>query len=234
VRKDLIIYAAAFLLSFLVINGIMFLILKGRIKQQIVAADSTSVAIDSLVVEEIPDVATLEKVDETIPDPVIEFRQLSKLKKELLEMRTGERVYTQTDIDSILQKAVHNVDELISNQERYINEINRLNRTIDEQQPLISEIQKKNSELEYTIAKLKQDHKDELEALKTIEAEEAITYLAGTYDTMDPKEVAKLLLPLEDKKIIEILKKMNQRKLGKVLAEMPQSRSSQIVRKMTK
>ncbi|MDD3051341.1 MAG: hypothetical protein PHR06_09365, partial [Candidatus Cloacimonetes bacterium] len=230
---DLIIYAVAFLLSFLVINGIMFLLMKGRIKQQIVAADSTSIAVDSLAVEEIPDVATLEKPEESIPDPVVEFRQLRKLKKELIEVRTGEKAYTQSDIDSILQKAVQNVDELITNQERYINEINRLNRKIDEQQPLITEIQKKNSELEYTIAKLKQDHKDELESLKKIEAEEAITYLAGTYDTMDPKEVAKLLLPLEDKKIIEILKKMNQRKLGKVLAEMPQSRSSQIVRKMT-
>jgi len=229
-NKTSLIYIIVSVLSFLIMNAILFFLLKDRLimhyqlqqqDQPAVVQPDTLIAVQDSILP----VDTLTIKDNTLPDPLSEYKEIMKLKQELLKVFNDSIEYSTVKVDSVKAAISAEIDSLINKQQQYVKRINDLSILVSDKQNEVIVMQEKITLLEENISQLNTQQQQDVTQTKTQDAEEAISYLASTYDTMDPADVAKLMDSLPDDKIISIMKKMNQRKVGKVLAALPTSRA---------
>ncbi len=233
-KKPVVIYLLVFFLSFIITNTLLYFMMNKQYQKSL---------LEDVVTDSIPDLTSLvqpdtliDKIEEVIPNRIAEYEKFMALKKEMTDMMQDLAIYeyTQPQIDSVKNNANIKIDSLAMNNQQQIANMSMMSDKIDSLTEQNSELLSRIKTLTEKISEMeKEKSKEEVVPEDNTQQEQSLKYLAQTYDTMKPKEVARLLLPLPDEKVIKILKMMNQRKTGKVLQSLPAIRSSRIINKMT-
>ncbi len=232
--KDILVYVGVFLISFILINGILFFLLKDKILSSgdMTAADSTLVAgevADSTIVD--TSIATLDGT----PQPLEEYNNLMKLRKRLIHIYSDGKIhdYSPAQIDSTLQDLIAQVDTLAESQQRYIRRINRQQSDIRSRDNTIVQLNQQIKDLEENISLIRSSNQKAADEKTEQETAKKLKMLADTFEAMDPESAVEKMLSLPDEKIISILKLMSERKRAKVMEVLPNSRATMIIRKMS-
>ncbi len=233
--KDILVYVGVFVVSFILINGTIFFLLKDRIMgtgEQMAQADSTLVAeesVDSTLID-----TTIATIDGS-SQPLEEYNNLMQLRKRLIQIYSDGKIhdYSPAEIDSTLHDLIAQVDTLAASQQRYIRRINKQQSDMRTRDNTIVRLNQKIKELEENISQIRnvnqkaQDEQSQQESMKSLKM------VAETFEAMDPESAVEKMLALPDDKIIRILKLMSERKRAKIMEVLPNPRATIIVRKMT-
>ena len=229
-NKDLMIYIIISILTFILINGVLFIFFKDRLKPSQVTEQTPADSLKQQTEKIKTDSLSTQKQPEK---QLNEYQKLIKLKKKLMEAYTGERTYTPEELNDLLKSTISQIDSISTELKTTQKKTTQLEKQIESSNQTIETKNNKIKNLEEKISEVEQSYEEKISNMNKTQNEEAIDYLAKTYDTMDAKQVARLMQTLPNPKVIAIMKKMNQRKLGKVLENLPTSKSSEILKKMT-
>lgn len=254
-NKSVLVYVVVFVVTSAVLFGILYLFLadddtksvdqetpageieataQAALDDSTAAGDSTAAEKERFIFPDSSEVDTLVYQDPEVPDPLVEYQNLSLLRNKLIEFYAGDRitVFSPTEIDSILKTMVFEIDSLAYRQMQYVRKINEMERTANSKDRKIERLQSTIESLKLELSDIKTARGRQQDEEFSEQYEKKIKDLADTFNSMRPKEVAGALMALSDDEIVAVLKKMNQRKSGKVLAELPYARKAKIVRKM--
>ncbi len=232
--KDILVYVGVFVVSFILINGMIFFLLKDRIMGtgDQAPADSTqaiATAVDTTATD--TTIATIEGSSQ----PLEEYNNLMKLRKRLIQIYSDGKIHDHSpaEIDSILHDLVAQVDTLAASQQRYIRHINKQQGEMRTKDNTIVRLNQKIKELEENISQIRNVNQKAQTEQSEQETTQRLKLVAETFEAMDPESAVEKMLALPDDKIIRILKLMSERKRAKIMEVLPNPRATTIVRKMT-
>lgn len=221
-------YFLAFILSLLISNGVAYFLLTDSME---------NFSKEFLAMFEEDEIEQAAKIDSTfvvekkIPEPVLQYSKYLHLNKMLDSFLSKDLTkFPRKQVDSLNYYFQSYVDTLSQNHQKFIKEINELNRLNISMQDSLKTITQEKEELENRIATLQNQEAEQEEIQQAETSAAGIKYLATTYNTMNDQSVADLLAQMQKEKAAKILMQMNKRKAGKVLAAMNKRQAGEITK----